>query len=101
MEQSSANENVVIGNNETIETCMNDEIMEENVSVKIKTSRNPENEKKEQMKINLQNLHAQKKSWKPHGRLSLCWSFYYVNDNVEIDLENTQIMHVSFVIKNL
>ncbi len=33
MEQSSTNENVIIGNNETIEICMNDEIMEENVSV--------------------------------------------------------------------
>jgi hypothetical protein len=22
----------------------------------------------------------------------LCWSFYRVNDNIEIDLENTQIM---------
>jgi hypothetical protein len=33
MEQSSTNENVVIQNIETIETCMNDEIMEENVSV--------------------------------------------------------------------
>ncbi len=53
MEQSSANENVVIGNNETIETCMNDEIMEENVSVQIKTSKNPKNEKEEEMKINL------------------------------------------------
>jgi len=35
MEQSSTDENVVIINNETIEICMNDEIMEENVSVKI------------------------------------------------------------------
>jgi hypothetical protein len=33
MEQSSTNENVVIKNNETIEICMNDEIMEENVNV--------------------------------------------------------------------
>jgi hypothetical protein len=24
-----------------------------------------------------------------HGRLSLSWSFYYVNDNTKIDLENT------------
>ncbi len=33
MEQCFADENVVIGNNETIEIYMNDEIMEENVSV--------------------------------------------------------------------
>jgi hypothetical protein len=46
MKQSSTNENVVIGNNETIETCMNDEIMEENVGVQTKTSKNPKNENK-------------------------------------------------------
>jgi hypothetical protein len=38
-------------------------------------------------------LHAERKGWRPHERLYLCWSFYYVNDNAEIDCENTQIMH--------
>ncbi len=38
-------------------------------------------------------MHAQRKSWQSHGRLFLCWIFYYVNDNTKIDLENTQIMH--------
>jgi hypothetical protein len=33
MEQSFIDENVVIGNNETIEIYINDEIMEENVNV--------------------------------------------------------------------
>jgi hypothetical protein len=45
MEQSFTNENVVIGNNETIEIYMNGEIMEENVNVQIETSRNLENER--------------------------------------------------------
>jgi hypothetical protein len=36
-----------MGNNETIEICMDDEIMEKNVNVQTKTSRNPENEKEE------------------------------------------------------
>jgi hypothetical protein len=53
MEQSSVDENVVIENNETIEICMDDEIIEENVSVQTKTTRNPKNEREEQMKINL------------------------------------------------
>jgi len=44
------------------------------------------------MKENLKKLHAQRKNWKPHGRIFSCWSFYYVNDNVEVDLINTQIM---------
>jgi len=47
------------------------------------------------------NLHAKIKSWQLHGILSLCWSFYYVNDNIEIDLENTQIMCCILVIKNM
>jgi len=42
--------NVVMGNNETIEICMNDEIIEENVSVQIKISQNLENEKKNRNK---------------------------------------------------
>jgi hypothetical protein len=58
MEQSSTNENVVIGNNETIEIFMNDDIMEENVSVQTKTSKNPKNEREEEIKINLLKLHA-------------------------------------------
>jgi hypothetical protein len=84
--------NVVMGNNETIEICMNDEIIEENVSVQIKISQNLENEKKTEIKINLKKLHLQRKSWQPHGSTSLCWSFYCVNDNIEIDQDNTQIM---------
>jgi hypothetical protein len=52
MEQSSVDENIVMGNNETIEIFMNDEIMEENVSVQIETNKNLENEKEEEMKIN-------------------------------------------------
>jgi hypothetical protein len=69
--------------------------------VQIGTSRNPENEKEEQMKVNLKKLHAQRKNKQPCGRLSLCWSFYCVNDNTKIDLESTQIMHYILCYKNL
>jgi len=58
MEQSFVDENVVMGNNETIEISMNDDIMEENVSVQIETSKNLKNEKEKEMKINLKKLHA-------------------------------------------
>jgi hypothetical protein len=65
MEQSSANENVMSGNNETIEICMNDVILEnrskENPSVQIETSRNPKNGNEKIMKENLKKLHAQRK----------------------------------------
>jgi hypothetical protein len=47
MEQSFANENVISGNNETIEICMIDVVLvdgfEENRSVQRETNRNPEN----------------------------------------------------------
>jgi len=39
-------------------------------------------------------------SRKPHGRTYLCWGFYYVNDNVEVNLENAQIMCYIFCHKN-
>jgi hypothetical protein len=42
-----------MGNNETIEIFMNDDIMEENVNVQTETSKNPKNERKEEIKINL------------------------------------------------
>ncbi len=53
MEESSIDENVIIENNETIEICMNDVVMEVNVSVQIETNKNLKNKKEEQMKINL------------------------------------------------
>jgi hypothetical protein len=41
-----------------------------------------------------------RKIWKPHRKTSLCWSFYCVNDNVEVDLVNTQIMHCILCYQN-
>jgi hypothetical protein len=50
MEQSFANENIISGNNDTIEICMNDVILkeklDENPSVHPKTNRNPKNNTK-------------------------------------------------------
>jgi hypothetical protein len=61
MEQSFKDENVVSGNNETIEIYMNDGIMKKK-SVQIETSKNPKNKRNEEMKINIKKLHVQKKS---------------------------------------
>jgi hypothetical protein len=59
MEQYFANENVISGNNETIEICMNDVVLEdrfeENPSVQIEIIRNPENGNEEIIKANLKN----------------------------------------------
>jgi hypothetical protein len=62
MEQFFANENMISGNNETIEDFINDLILEdkyeENASVKIKTSRNLEDAFEELMKINFKKLYV-------------------------------------------
>jgi hypothetical protein len=50
--------------------------------MQIETNMNIENEIAEEMEINLKKLHAQRKSWQPHGTLYLCWNFYFVNDNI-------------------
>jgi hypothetical protein len=80
---------MISGHNELIEICMNDVILEnkskEIPSVQIERSSNLENDSEKIMKGNLKKLHVQKKSWKPHGRTSLCWSFYCVNDNAKVD----------------
>jgi hypothetical protein len=48
------------------------------------------------MKENSRKLHAQILFWKPNSRNALCWAFYYVNDNKEIDFIALQIMHRIF-----
>ncbi len=72
----------------------------QNPNVQIEKSRNPKNGNEKIMKENLKKLHAWRKIWKPHGITSLCWIFYYVNDNAEVDLVNTQIMHCIFYYQN-
>jgi Pyruvate/2-oxoacid:ferredoxin oxidoreductase gamma subunit len=72
MEQFFLDENKISLNNETIEICMNDTIMEEdfeeNLNVQIENptmvnegSKNEEKESEQVMKINLKKLHVQKK----------------------------------------
>jgi hypothetical protein len=79
MEQSPANENMISGNNETIEICMNDVFFEAgyevNPSFQTETSGNLDKNIEELLKENFKNLHVQRKIWKPHGRTSLCWKF--------------------------
>jgi hypothetical protein len=57
---------VINGNNETIEICMNEVVLEnrfeENPSVQTETSRNPKNGNEKIMKENLKKMHAQRKT---------------------------------------
>jgi hypothetical protein len=40
------------------------------------------------MERNFQTLHTKRKKWKRHNRNVICWAFYYVNDDKEIDFRN-------------
>jgi hypothetical protein len=66
MEQSFANENVINGNNEIIEICMNEVVLEngfeENPRVQIETNRNPKNGSEKIMKENLEKCMLKGKS---------------------------------------
>jgi hypothetical protein len=73
---------------------------QENPNIRTKTNSDLENGNEKITKGNLKKLYVQRKSWKPHGRTSLCWSFYCVNDNAKVDLVNTQIMHCIFFYQN-
>jgi hypothetical protein len=59
MEKKFTNENLISGNNETIETCMNYVVLEdrskENPNVQIETSGNPKNGNEKILKENLKN----------------------------------------------
>ncbi len=62
MVQSSTNESMIIGNNETVEICINDvvleEMSEENPNVQPKISINLKNGSDKIMKGNLKKLHV-------------------------------------------
>jgi hypothetical protein len=106
MEQSSKNEN-------TCDIYMNEVKMEyepllelqeninlqENENLQIEGSRNPKmNEEK--MKKNLKMLHAHKSSWRGNNRNALCWAFYCVNDNKEVNVTTPQTIHCIFCHSN-
>ncbi len=44
------------------------------------------------MKKNLQKLHVQRKIWRGHNIIFLCWAFYYVNDGKEVEVWSRQVM---------
>jgi len=41
----------------------------------------------------LKKLHAQKVFWKRNSNNALCWAFYCVNDNKEVNVTTPEIMH--------
>jgi hypothetical protein len=47
---------------------------------------------KNEMEMNLQTLHVQRKIWKGHNKNATCWAFCCMNDDKKIDLGNLQVM---------
>jgi hypothetical protein len=50
----------------------------------------------EKMKEDFKNLHAQRTPWRGNSRNVLCWAFYCVNDNKEVNVTTPQIIHYIF-----
>jgi hypothetical protein len=49
------------------------------------------NEKK--MKEKFEKLHVQRSFWRGNNKNALCWAFYCVNDNKEVNVTTPQTMH--------
>ncbi len=45
------------------------------------------NEREEKMKENWKKLHLHIRKWRHDNRNALCWSFYYVNGNKQVDVK--------------
>jgi len=88
MEQYSENEN-------TCDVFMNEVRIEDEMLVKVqkivnlqtKGSKNLEKNEK-----NLKKLYVQRTFWKGNSRNTLCWVFYYVNDNEKVNATTPQTM---------
>ncbi len=74
---------------------------DKNRIVQTEINRNPKGENEKLMQNNIKKLCVQRKAQKPHGITSLCWFYYCVNDNENVDLENPQIMCCIFCHDNL
>ncbi len=44
------------------------------------------------MKKKLQKFHAQRKMWRGHNKNSLCYTFYCVNDEKEVEVASYQVV---------
>jgi hypothetical protein len=55
-----------------------------------------ESNEKNEMEKNFQTLHVQNKIWRGHNRNAICWVFYCVSDDKEVNPGNPQIMRCLF-----
>jgi len=75
-----------------LEQFSENENFQKNVSLQIEINKN-EKINDEKMKNNLNKLHAQRSFWGTNNINVLCWAFYPVNDNKEVNILIPQTMH--------
>jgi hypothetical protein len=93
MEYSSENENIcdVFMNEIRVEDEMLPKL-EKLGNFQTKGSKNPTTNE-----MFLKKLHAQRVFWRRNSKNALCWAFYCVNDNKEVNVTILQTMHCIFV----
>jgi hypothetical protein len=82
MEQSFENEN-------TSDVFMNEVRIENELLLELEemgTLQTKRNRNKKMNENNIKKLHAQKIFWRRNNRNALCWAFYCVNDNKEVNV---------------
>ncbi len=88
--------------NNTNEIYLIDVVMEEEFeiqpSLQTKESINGD-EAEERINENFFKLHFQRRKWRHDNRNSLCWSFYYVNDDKLVDVKCFQLMRCLFIMQ--
>jgi hypothetical protein len=55
---------------------------------------------KNKMKEKIEKLHVQRSFWRRNNKNALCWAFYCVNDNKEVNVTTPQTMHYIFCHNN-
>ncbi len=88
MEQSSQKEN-------TCDVFMNEVRIEDEMLLKLEEMGSFQIEGSRHLEMNEKNfkkLHAQRNFWRGNSRNALCWAFYCVNDNKELNVTTFQTM---------
>ncbi len=88
MEQFSKNEN-------RCDVLMNEIRIKDEMSVKLEEMVSFQTKGSKFLKMNeknLKKLYAQKTFWRGNTRNALCWAFYCVNDNKEVNATTSQTM---------
>jgi hypothetical protein len=81
---------------------MEDELLNGSFQIKPNTTQEIiEFNERNEMERNLQTLHVQRKIWKGYNRNAICWAFYFVNENKDVDPKNLPVKSCLFCYNSL